>query len=134
MKKFIMLSFLALLTLSVSTSAQFLEKTTSQEVYTEINAYRVANGLPALEVSSTLEISASVYAVNLNVTGREKHAKLWFATHNRLCAEILGGPRKPVDRWKTSYIHNRILLTKNFTHMGTGMSGGTRVVRFLQRT
>lgn len=136
MKKVILLSFLALLTLSVVTvkAQQVADKTTSTEVYAEINAYRAEHGLPALQVSETLEMSASVFAFNLNLTGKERHAKLWFAAHNRLCAEVIGGIYDPVDRWKKSSVHNRILLSKGFSHMGTGTSGGHRVVRFVMKS
>jgi uncharacterized protein YkwD len=100
-----------------------LQKSSREEVYLEINQYRKENGLPELKVSKSLERSAKVYAFKLHAfySDNLRHKKDWFI-QNKRSYELLAYGHDPVNGWKKSYAHNRILLSKRFTHMGLGLN------------
>lgn len=121
-----------MLIVSVQLHAQFIPHTTKHEIYDAINKYRIENGLHPLKVSKGLEISSALYAFTEKTKNTGQHSK-WFAKRRKVCAELMGHTYKPVDDWKKSYAHNRVLQASGFTHMGTGKSGGLQVIRFIKK-
>lgn len=115
--------------------AQTLKKTTNKEIYDAVNSYRIENGLKPLEISGSLEISSTLYAATSSVKNTYgKHSRWWAKRQNRDCGEVIGLTYKPVESWKKSYSHKKILLASRFTHMGAGKSGGVQVLRFIRKT
>lgn len=132
----LLFGMLAFLQAVPDVQAQFIDATPKTELYAEINAYRADHGLPALEVSESLEQSSALYAFKLHVLygGERRHDLAWINRNKRKgVAELIGNSYKPMDWWKRSYTHNSVLLAKGFTKMGLAKYEGNYVLR-VQRT
>jgi uncharacterized protein YkwD len=109
---------------------------TKVEIYSMINAYRAEHGLPALEVSRSLERSADTYAFKLHTFYSDKlrHDNAWVNRQKRQTSELLAYAEDPVGAWRKSFRHNNILLSKRFTSMGLGTNkAGGYVLRVMDR-
>lgn len=127
------LLIIALLLIPLIGSSQFVEKTSKSDVYQEINSFRSEHGLPALQVSEKLENSSAIYAFKLHTfySGENRHSA--WANHQRFrSAELLGSSFNPVDQWKRSAEHKRILLSKGYSHVGCAKVGGSYVLRLMK--
>lgn len=106
------------------------------EVYQEINQYRAEHGLPALEVSKSLERCADVYAFKLHsiYSDQLRHDQAWVNSQKRLRSELLAYADDPITAWTKSYRHNNLLLSTRFTSMGLGTNkAGGYVLRVMDR-
>lgn len=96
------------------------------------NAYRKANGVPAVAEHDTLTQKAEAWAVHMASTGRLEHSTL-SAGLSSLSWSALGenvGYSSPTsntlltihNNFVSSSAHRAILLDRRFTHMGVGVA------------
>lgn len=129
MKKFILL--IAVFLASLSSYSQFVEPTSKADVYQSVNEYRANHGLQPLQISEKLERSSEFYAMRVNIfQKKERHDKAWLNRHKD-SGELLGVTYRPVDGWKESYTHSKMLRSKRYAYMGLGRSGDTYVLRLI---
>lgn len=113
-----------------------VEKKSKTEIYQEINQYRAEHGLPAMEISRSLERSADTYAFKLHTfySDQLKHDQAWVNRQRYLRSELLAYAEDPFIAWTKSYRHNNLLLSKRFTSMGLGINkAGGYVLRVMDR-
>ena len=106
----------------------------AQDIFNLVNQYRTANGLPAFQWSNGLASAAQNQANWMAQTEIYSHYQtngsspqsrangagfVGFATEN-----IVGGtnltPREGLIWWQNSGVHNRTLLSSNYSQAGTG--------------
>lgn len=128
------LFLIAILLIPLIGTSQFVDKTSREEVYQEVNAFRAEHGLPALQVSERLENSSAVYALKLHVfySDANRHDVNWINRQRFRVAELLGSSFKPVDQWKNSTQHKNGLLATQYNYMGCAKVGGSYVLRLMK--
>lgn len=124
----------ALLLIPLIGNSQFVEKTSKQEVYQEVNSFRAEHGLPALQVSEKLENSSAIYAFKLHTfySGENRHDQAWLNRQRFRAGELIGSSFNPVDQWRMSAAHKSLLLSKGYTHVGCAKVGGNYVLRLMK--
>lgn len=118
-----------------------------QEVLSQVNAYRMANGLNPVAHDPLLEISAKIHAEDMARRAYFSHSTQDFtvngqsvsgfsafdrmsqigATYSSASENIAGGQSSPssvMNAWKNSSGHNSNLLNPNHTHLGVGYAAG----------
>jgi LysM repeat protein len=106
----------------------------SQDIFTLVNNYRTANGLPAFQWDGALAAAAQNHANWMGQTQRYSHTQTNGSTpqsratalgYNGYATEnIVGGTnltaREGLIWWQNSAIHNQTLLSSRYIHAGVG--------------
>ncbi|MEN8242192.1 MAG: CAP domain-containing protein [Chloroflexota bacterium] len=120
---------------------------TAAQVIAEINAYRQANGVGAMQYNGTLASLAQNHSAYMASTGLITHDEGASSPTDRAYAAGYGGGKKiilseiiyggtgatvsdAITWWKNSEIHNRVMLDGRYAEIGAGVSSSGGMTYF----